>query len=231
MMDKHQQLAGILCQLTTDLLTNNTIDYNGLNLEKIRLNCRIGSGHATYCKYDARQQLFTITYGKKMIKSKFGDYQITHWLTYREIIKHNYFDGNTSLLNVLTHTVCHEFSHLIQQHFKWHIKGSVHNDKFYNILEHFYDTGVAAEIRDRLSEACKTQKISLRQIKEPTQLPDNESINFSLNDTVCFIHKNKTIKGKITKINRKTIVITTGRLFNQTLWRVPKSLVQPLDIK
>jgi len=229
MTDKHQQIADILCQLTADLLTDNTINYNGIKLSTIKLNCRTGSGHATYCKYDSRLKTFTITYGKKMIKSKFSDYQITHWLTYREIIKYNYFDGKPSLLNVLTHTICHEFSHLIQQHFKWHIKGSVHNHKFYDILDYFYDTGIAIVLRDRLSETCKTQRISLRQIKEPVQLPDHENISFTLNDMVSFVHKNKTVKGKISKINRKTVAIKVGRLFNHTVWRVPKSLVQPAD--
>jgi len=230
MMDRHQQLADVLCQLTAELLTDSTINYNGIKLSKIKLNCRTGSGHATYCKYDARLKIFTITYGKKMIKSKFSDYQIKQWLTYREIIKHHYFNGKPSLLNVLTHTICHEFSHLIQQHFKWHIKGSVHNDKFYDILDYFYETGIATNIRDRLSETCQAQKISLRQIKEPDKLPPKDSTSFAINDIVSFVHKNKTVKGKITKINRKSVVITVDRLFNISIWRVSKSLVQPSDI-
>ena len=227
MSDKHQQLADILCQLTTDLSTDKTINYNGIALSKIKLKCRTGSGHATYCKYDTRQKLFTITYGKKMIKSKFSEHQIQHWLTYREIIKYNYFDGDTSLINVLTHTICHEFSHLIQQHFKWHIKGSVHNKKFYDILGHFYDSGVAEGIRHALTETCKTQKISLRQIKEPVRIQAKDMVSFTLNDKVSFVHKNKTVRGKITKINRKTVVITVGTLFKQSVWRVSKALVQP----
>lgn len=222
MPDKYKKIASTLCDITTELLNDSDVRFNGASLSNIKLTNRIGSGLATYCKYDRNNSLYTITYGKKMIKSKLNQNEIPYWLTYREILKYNYFDNDTSLASVLSHTICHEFSHLLQQHIGWHIKGSVHNAGFYEILSYIHDSGIARKVKNKLIIACSIENISLEtEIIKSKDIPFKD-YSFDLNDKISFEHKSKTYNGVITKINRKTIIVKVPALFKSSIWKIPK---------
>ena len=226
MSDKYQKIAQILCDITDQLIRDEIITLNNRLVNNVTLKSRTGSGLATYCKHEIKNNNFTITYGKKMIKSKFNQNEVRHWLTYREIIGRNYFDGETTLLNLLSHTICHELSHFIQQLRGWHKRGSIHNMQYYQILDDMHDTNIAATIRDMVSDCCDSLNIRLDfevlQHKETTK----NDLFFSVNDTVSFEHRTKIHTGTVVKVNRKTVIIRVKKLFKDASWKVPKQLVK-----
>ncbi len=226
MSDKYKKIASTLCEITSDLLNESDIKFNDISLSNIKLSNRIGSGLATYCKYDRRSSQYTITYGKKMIKSKLNQNELPFWLTYREILKYNYFDNDISIASVLSHTICHEFSHLVQQHVGWHKRGSVHNIRFYEILSYFHDSGIANEVKNKLIASCSLKNLSLdteitKSNNSSIDLLNDESC-FYLNDKISFEHKNKIYDGIVTKINKKTIIVTVPAMFRSSIWKIPK---------
>lgn len=222
MSDKYQQIAAILCELTTDLLKESKLESEKVSLLNISLNTRVGSGLATYCKSDRRNKEYTITYGRKMIKSKFNQNELPHWLTYREILKYNFFNSDVSIVNVFTHTVCHEFSHLIQQESGCYLRGSVHNAYYYKILNRFYESGIADQIKAQLIEACKKNGLSLES--EFFELKKDNGEVFYINDAISFTHKCKVHNANVVKINKKTVIVNVKSLFKTTQWKIPKKL-------
>lgn len=222
MPDKYNKIASTLCDITTELLNDSDVQFNGTSLSNIKLTNRIGSGLATYCKYDRNNSLYTITYGKKMIKSKLNQNELPYWLTYREILKYNYFDNDISITSILSHTICHEFSHLLQQHAGWHIKGSVHSARFYEILSYMHDSGIANKVKNKLITICSLEDISLdTEIVKSKSIPIQD-LSFDLNDKISFEYKSKIYDGIITKINRKTLIVKVPSLFRSSIWKIPK---------
>ncbi|HBI79909.1 MAG TPA: hypothetical protein DDY30_10980, partial [Marinobacter adhaerens] len=55
------------------------------------LHCRVGSGQATYHRYDSRDRQHLITYGARMIAAKHQPETASGWLSGREIRKRGYF--------------------------------------------------------------------------------------------------------------------------------------------
>ncbi|MDH5517621.1 MAG: hypothetical protein OEY36_07355 [Gammaproteobacteria bacterium] len=163
-----------------------------------------------------------------MIKSKFSPDEVVHWLSYREIIRRNYFTGDTSLPCLLAHTVCHEFAHLIQQLSGWHKRGSIHNSGYYQILDQLHKSGLAETIKNDIVRECEAQNLELIANIQPAIVTKKTQIEvfFSVNDTVCFDYKNKTHSGTVIKVNRKTLIIRVKNLFRHSRWKVPKLLVR-----
>ncbi|MDH5425540.1 MAG: hypothetical protein OEY29_11125 [Gammaproteobacteria bacterium] len=224
MSDKYSKIATVLCEITDQLVIDPAVNFNNRSLDDINFSSRMGSGHATYCKHDVRNNTYSITYGKKMIQSKLDENKIVNWLTWREISRYNYFSGDTSIASVLAHTICHEFSHLLQQYNKWHIKGSVHNKKFYHILNHLHQTGVAQNIKDQLLEQCDNLSVALEFETLKSEKPLVIEKQFSINDEICFSHKNKTYNGRVIKVNKKTLIVSVASFLRKTEWKVPKPL-------
>ncbi|MDH5393091.1 MAG: hypothetical protein OEY11_07905 [Gammaproteobacteria bacterium] len=223
---KYQQIAQILCTITNQLIADESIQFNDLSLQKVKLKSRVGSGLSTYCRHELKKNTFTITYGKKMIKSKFNQNEVKHWLTYREIIKRHYYNGEISVANLLAHTICHEFSHLIQQLSGWHKRGSIHNHQYYKILDYMHDAKIAENIKARLVAQCLKSGIDIEYdiLTRPQLAPANKT--FIINDTISFEHKQKTYTGKVVKVNRKTLIVSVKKLFKYSSWKVPKQLAK-----
>ena len=74
-----------------------------------------------------------------MLQNKRNLEDARNWVTSYEIETKGYFDGQLNYLNLLAHTCCHEFSHLIQSINGWCKKGSIHNEDFYGILDQLYE--------------------------------------------------------------------------------------------
>ena len=214
-----------MCELTESHLWNNQSFNSSLSIPSVKLKTRIGSGMATYCKFIPGDNLFIITYGKKMIESKFNPNFTSHWMTHREIKNRVYFNGETSLINVLTHTIFHEFSHAIQQMNNWCYKGSIHNKKFYSVLDGLHNSDIVDTIKNEFIEECNKHSISLEYLDLPvTDLINNKHL-FSLDNEISFNHKNKTIYGKVIKVNKKTLIIIENKLLRKIQWKVPKENV------
>lgn len=225
LMNKYQTIAAVMCDITNDIVNESLCTFYNIELGEINLTTRIGSGLATYCKHERSCDKYTITYGKKMIESKFNPLEAKKWLTYREIIKYNYYNANPALSNILAHTICHEFSHLIQQHRKHIKRGSIHNTAFYEILSNFHESGIVKEIHSRLIEKCANEDITLAFNEVTHDNVINNNIEFFINDEISFQHKNKKVFGRVIKINKKTLIIRTKNFLKTSHWKVSKQLV------
>lgn len=223
MPNKYQQIATLMCDITETHLWNSELISENKLFTDIKLKTRVGSGMATYCKYDAINNIFTITYGKKMIASKFNPNQTKNWMTHREIKSKLYFQGETTLLNVLSHTICHEFAHIIQQMNRWCTKGSIHNNKFYYLLAQLHDSGIAETVRQELHDKFNKHFISAEYYDIPAEKYIEQQHSFCMNDRISFNHKKKMIYGKIIKINKRTLIVNVKSLLRNTQWKVPKS--------
>jgi len=223
---KYQNIADTLCKLTEEVLWNSNNFSDVIVFNDFKLKTRIGCGMATYCKFNPKENAFTITYGKKMIESKFHLQQAKLWMTYREVLSRNYYNQDTSLVNILAHTVCHEFAHVIQLITKQAIKGSIHNTNFYSILDKIHLSNEANIIRDNLENYFSSNAISAEYIHEST-LSDNKSAsNLRIGSSVSFLHKKKVYSGQIVKINSKTVQVKVKKLLIASIWKVPKQCIE-----
>lgn len=226
MKDKHSQIAQIMGEITVKTLASSDDFISLIKNNPVKFSTRVGSGRATYCKHHRTNCEMTITYGKKMIASKLNPAEATHWLSYREIIKRNYFDGDTSLSNLLSHTICHEFAHAIQQIQGLVYKGSIHNEYFYTILDQLHQSSLANNVKQELRRLCEQHSINLTYNQPSVAATGLLTPQFQLNDTIQFKHRNKLISARIIKINSKTFTVQSKGLFKTILWRVPKHQAQ-----
>jgi len=226
MKDKHTLLAQIMGRITVETLASSDDFISLTKSNPVKFSTRVGSGRATYCKHHRTNSEMIITYGKKMIASKLNPVEAEHWLSYREIIKRNYFDGDTSLNNLLSHTVCHEFAHALQQIQGLVFKGSIHNEHFYRILDQLHHSSLANNVKQELRQLCEQHSINLTYNQPPAAATGVLKPPFQLNDTIQFKHRNKLISARIIKINSKTFTVESKGLFKTILWRVPKHQAQ-----
>jgi hypothetical protein len=88
-----------------------------------------------------------------MIQQKVSDCEkAKEWRTGKEIMSRGYFNGDVSIKNTLVHVIMHEFAHHIQTMENKRLKGSVHNDGFYEILDRFYRDGEHEKVMNYLEQ-------------------------------------------------------------------------------
>lgn len=223
---KYHQIADTLCKLTEEVLWNSDSFSELIAFNHFKLKTRIGCGMATYCKFNPKEKLFTITYGRKMIESKFNQQQAKRWMSYREIASRRYYDQNTSLINVLAHTVCHEFAHVIQQINAPIVKGSIHNASFYSILDKIHLTDDVTTLRNKIEYHFSSNSLSPEYNNDVILTDIKETINVSIGMPVTFLHKKKTYSGKIIKINKKTVHVEVKKLLMISIWKVSKLCIK-----
>src|SRR5690606_4886537 len=103
-----------MCQATHDSLWAPAADRVRNESRGAALASRVGSGQAPYRRSDPRKKQHLITYGARLIAAKHQPATAQGWLSTREIRGRGYFGGEVSVLNLLAHTCCHEFAHLLQ---------------------------------------------------------------------------------------------------------------------
>lgn len=155
-----RQLGQLMCDTTFDSLWLPAGEWTGRPPDNA-LRCRVGSGQATYHRFDPERRQHLITYGVRMIEAKQRPETAQGWLSSREILKRGYFDGQLSPLNLLAHTCCHEFAHLLQQSAGKRYRGSVHNRHFYRILDDLHRSGRAESVRQVLASRAAEQALPL----------------------------------------------------------------------
>ena len=116
-----------MCQTTRDILWTPAEGWVQQANPGAGLALRVGSGQATYHRFDPRKKQHLITYGARMIAAKHQPATAQGWLSTREIRGRGYFGGEVTVLNLLAHTCCHEFAHLLQHSAGQRHYGSVHN--------------------------------------------------------------------------------------------------------
>ncbi|HEV8078616.1 MAG TPA: hypothetical protein VGP45_09550, partial [Marinobacter sp.] len=149
------------------------------------------------------------------------------WLSAREIRKRGYFDGEISPLNLLAHTCCHEFAHLLQQVAGQRHFGSVHNHHFYDILDQLHHSGAAQGARIFLQKRAGERGLSLpAQPFTPIHAEAEVSQRrWQVGERVSFGVGPRQRQGIISRVNRKTCTVEGTGASRGLLYRVPKVML------
>ena len=218
------QLGQLMCQATREILWEPASDWpqaHGGNT----LVCRVGSGQATYHRFDTRKKQHLINYGVRMISAKHQPETAHGWLSTREIRRRGYFDGDVSTLNLLAHTCCHEFAHLVQQSAGQRRYGSVHNRHFYDILDQIHANGGAEILRHYLASQASRQQLPLPDTI--FKMPENQTLvrRWQVGDNVTFGENARQRQGKIIRVNRKTCTVDGTGPSKGMRYRVPLQML------
>ncbi|SHK09649.1 hypothetical protein SAMN05216369_0405 [Marinobacter antarcticus] len=215
-----------MCEVTQSILWQPAADWIQEQASGSTLVCRVGSGQATYHRFDPQYKQHQITYGLRMIQAKHQPDTASGWLSSREVHKRGYFDGELSTLNLLAHTCCHEFAHLLQHSAGQRYRGSVHNRHFYTILDELHESGGASAVRRALSE--RTEQFGLPLPDQAFKMPDTrkQQADWSVGETISFSNGLREFQGKVVRVNRKTCTVDgTGRSRGMR-YRVPMQMLR-----
>ncbi|WP_228260739.1 hypothetical protein [Marinobacter orientalis] len=222
------RLGQIMCDTTNAILWSPAQQWVRKQIPATTLLCRVGSGQATYHRFDPRLKQHQITYGRRMIMAKHQPDAVAGWLSGREIRQRGYFDGEVTTLNLLAHTCCHEFAHLLQHVSGQRYRGSVHNRYFYRILDELHGSGGADAARRHLAEQAESADMPVPD--EPIQPPDTRQLmaKWSVGDAVAFGAGKRQLQGRIIRTNRKTCTVEGTGPCSGLRYRVPVVLLRVL---
>ncbi len=215
--DNTRKLGELMCTVTEQILWSPS--YN-------QLVCRVGSGQATYHRFDPASGQHQITYGARMIEAKHRPETASGWLSGREIQQRGYFNGQLSPLNLLAHTCCHEFAHLLQHSAGQRFRGSVHNRHFYRILDDLHADGRAMATRGALSDLVARHGLRLSEDRFELPAPIRDKVNWAVGDPVSFAAGAGERQGEILRVNRKTCTVKGTGLSRGMRYRVPMQLLR-----
>ncbi|MGC8119770.1 hypothetical protein [Marinobacter sp. VGCF2001] len=218
-------IGTLMCQATRDILWAQAEGWVQQKRPGAGLALRVGSGLATYHRFDPRQNQHLITYGARMIAAKHEPATAQGWLSTREIRGRGYFGGQVSVLNLLAHTCCHEFAHLLQHSAGQRHYGSVHNRHFYAALDGLHQNGTALAIREHLTGLA--HELGLDIPNSTLLLPDPAAArrHWQVGDTVSFGEGRHEKQGEITRVNRKTCTVMVRQQSRCFRYRVPLALM------
>jgi len=216
-----------MCQATRDILWAPAASWVRKQNQCAGLVLRVGSGQATYHRFDPRKKQHLITYGTQMIAAKHQPETAQGWLSTREIRSRGYFDGEVSVLNLLAHTCCHEFAHLLQHSAGQRHYGSVHNRHFYETLDELHNSGAANATRQYLSEQATLAGIELSGAAFELPSPKQARQQWQVGDAVRFGDGRSEKKGEVIRVNRKTCTVLVSQQSRLFRYRVPLQLLSP----
>jgi len=222
-------LGKLMCAVTEQVLWHPASHRMRAKLPGSSLVCRVGSGQATYHRFDPRIKQHQITYGIRMIDAKQRPETAVGWLSGREIRKRGYFRGELSPLNLLAHTCCHEFAHLVQHSAGQRLRGSVHNQYFYNILDELHESGGAKAVRNALEQQASEDNILLSAT--PFELPElhHQKTRWQIGEAVSFKASQQELFGEIVRINRNTCTVDGVGKSRGVRYRVPMQMLRKTD--
>lgn len=218
-------LGSIMCAVTADALWRPVADDIQIRNPGAALRCRVGSGHATYHRFDHTRNEHRITFGLRMILAKHQPGTAIGWLSSREINARGYFGRQLSTLNLLAHTCCHEFAHLLQHSAGQRRRGSVHNRPFYDILDRLHQRGEADVVRDELKRQAHCAGLSIPDTSFTMASPVDLLARWQIGDRVEFGARGTRRQGVIEQINRKTATVRATGQWQDMRYRVPASLL------
>lgn len=173
---------------------------------------RVGDGASTNHFFKTADQCHVITLGAKMVESKMSAAGAEKWLSAREIRKFRFFNGEVTFVNLLAHTIMHEYGHMHQHLEGGRTRGSVHNDCFYRILAQLHrEHGefVLSKVNEVFAtynfdrEFQQAPKLTLTETLPPiARNPASDPAGaFKMFDRVSFEFRGSRIVGKIIKKN------------------------------
>lgn len=226
----HVLVAKAMCRVTDELLWKPRIGWALKHNPTADLKVRVGSGKATYLahRHDVeRDARMTLTYGAKMVASKTDPVKLCQWTTGREVSERGYYEGELTLLNVLAHTMAHEFGHFVQVILGRRYSGSVHNHEFYKILDRIHNSGEGDRIRTALDDRCLAENINLREVAHSAQIESEPALRFSdirIHQELLFINPEMHFHNPvrvIKKLRKKIVVVSQAD--RRQAWTGPPS--------
>lgn len=196
MSNRAARIAQLMCRATDETLSPLA--------EGVRLRLRVGSGRATYHRYDPATGEHRINYGVRMVADKASPETCGAWLSAREIRGRGYFGGILSEGNLLAHTCCHEFAHLLQTRQGQRRRGSVHNSAFYRLLDGLHGDGHADALRRSLHQYSEAMAQPLATTAVEVAETTARASGFEPGDRV---HFGPGLQGRVLRVNRKTCTI------------------------
>jgi hypothetical protein len=225
-IEQAHAIATIMGRLTQQIFQYYFSDeLPNITLADITLQTRVGSGKATYCK--KLHNSYCITYGLGMILDKRDANLCSGWLTSREIADRGYFNGQISYLNLLSHTICHEFAHILQfecVQTKTRRNAKVHNALFYRLLDEIYHHGYGNIVSETLAEHIRLYQLPLT-FSNGEELAITRTLQYKPGSQVQFIHAGISHRGLVKRCNRLTFTIVVAKGLSTQEWRVPHHAV------
>lgn len=209
-LDEAGALAGLLCELTDELLYAPRAERLAREAPWHRYRARVGSGRQTCLRHypDGRLE---ITYGRRMVQDKYDPEHSRVWATSRELKRFGWFGGRVSPTHTLAHTALHEFAHLLQAVRGQRRAGSVHNDAFYCTLGELHEAGDGERLHRQLVERAESAGLPLGY-REPG---DEEQARrrarqqayaaLAVGDRVRLRGRDRDYTGTVRRINRRTV--------------------------
>lgn len=161
--DKYKYIAELMVTASETVLYSKHKAWVQMKHPGVSLKFRVGTGKATYHSSPVNNvgpRKHQITYGVKMVASKHSSYsQAILWTTGKEILLKGYFDKRVTLQTLLAHTILHEYAHFYQVLSGGRTRGSVHNEKFYRILNQLHECGLSNELLYYLMENEEYRKM------------------------------------------------------------------------
>ena len=222
-------IARLMCDTTRDTLWLRYRDWICRTRPRADLECRTGSGRATYHHYDHRHQRHLITYGVRMVMAKQVPDTAASWLSTREIRNRGYFGGEISVLNLLAHTCTHEFAHLLQQHDGKRYHGSVHNQYFYQLLDQLNVDGLAEHTRRHLADLAGRRGLFLDDRAMAIPCQQQQAGQWQKGDQVRFGEGRSAREGQVLKVNRRTCTVEGIGASRGLRFRVPFIMLEAAD--
>jgi len=219
-------IGQLMCRATHDILWPAASSWPGSRDGSANLHCRVGRGRATYHRYDPQRQQHLITYGVQMIADKQQADSADIWLSAREIRHRSYFDGELSPLNLLAHTCCHEFAHLLQCNAGERHYRSVHNQAFYRILDALHASGQAQATRRFLAGMARQLQLELPDRPFGRTGTETRARHWQVGQAVSF---GEGRQGRILRVNRRTCTVAGTGAYHGRCFRVPFPLLRPLS--
>lgn len=225
----HYRIARSLCTSITDVLLPATDTWFRRAPPVDTLHVRVGRGRATYC--ERQRDSYTITFGVRMVTEKCEPALAAQWLTAHEMQRRGYCAGQPNIGELLAHTACHEFAHLVQQSNGWLRRGSVHNRFFYELLDRLHESGMARAVLAHLASDWADGVVNMQTPVPPTTRPRRAAPpehSFRKGDRVWFVTSSgRRITGQITRINRVTASVSPeDARYRISYYRVPFHLLR-----
>lgn len=215
MSSRAVRIAQLMCHATDETLSPLA--------DGVPLRLRVGSGRATYHRYDPATGEHRINYGVRMVADKASPESCGAWLSAREIRGRGYYGGVLSESNLLAHTCCHEFAHLLQTRQGQRRRGSVHNQAFYRLLDELHEDGHAHALRSTLNQYSEAMAQPLATTGVEVAERTAHGSGFERGDSVRF---GRGLQGRVLRVNRRTCTIEGTGHCRGRRYRVSPQLLQ-----
>lgn len=205
-MINHRKITRLLVNCTKDVMLPRFEKWIEEKSPGTKLKLEMGKGKSTYHQKTGRNR-HKIVFGIEMARCQIrSQLEASSWTHGREIIDRKYFGGDLDLKNVFVAVLLHEFSHFVQTLSGGRTYNSVHNDKFYEILDWMYEKGY-----DQLVMNYLMQHKEFAELKYESDITEKEASKYHNKNIkngmkVKFKGREKVeISGIVEKVNPKRI--------------------------